>query len=68
MNTGEDIQGLRKILDLSRWISVAILCTHFYIKFYQIFADWGIRVELTDRIMLQISKTGFFDGWSVPKK
>ncbi|HWK05536.1 MAG TPA: YWFCY domain-containing protein [Puia sp.] len=30
MNTGEDMQGMRKILDLSRWISVGFLLLHFY--------------------------------------
>ncbi|RYE54487.1 MAG: hypothetical protein EOP48_12210 [Sphingobacteriales bacterium] len=30
MSTGEDIQGLRKILDFTRLISLVILSIHFY--------------------------------------
>ncbi|MGI8584361.1 MAG: YWFCY domain-containing protein [Chitinophagaceae bacterium] len=30
MQTGENEQGLRKILDLTRMISIAILFFHFY--------------------------------------
>ena len=47
MNTGEDIQGLRKILDLTRLISIAILCIHFYLTCYRAFVLWGLTAGIT---------------------
>jgi len=67
MNTGEDIQGLRKILDMSRWISILLLCLHFYIRLYQVFAGLGFRSEITDRIVDHLSGTGFFKEWIYAK-
>ncbi|AZI24155.1 conjugal transfer protein TraG [Pedobacter sp. G11] len=63
MNTGEDTQGLRKILDLSRMISVSLLAMHFYIRFFQLFKNLGWHSEITDRIVGQLAKLAIFNGW-----
>lgn len=60
MNTGEDAQGLRKIVDFTRFISVVILGIHFYSYCNAIFNAWGLTAEITDRIILNISKTAVF--------
>ncbi|RZM30605.1 MAG: conjugal transfer protein TraG [Pedobacter sp.] len=62
MNTGEDIQGLRKIIDFTRLISLFILSIHFYLCCYQAFAGWGFTASITDRIIENISRTGLFIG------
>lgn len=62
MNTAEDAQGLRKIIDLTRLISIAILCIHFYICCYAAFASWGWKAEITDKLITNIAKTGLFNG------
>ncbi|MBB2143929.1 type IV secretion system DNA-binding domain-containing protein [Pedobacter sp. LMG 31464] len=62
MNTGEDIQGLRKIIDFTRLIGLFILSIHFYLCCYQAFAGWGFTASITDRIIENISKTGLFTG------
>lgn len=67
MNTGEDIQGLRKIIDFTRLISIFILSIHFYLCCYLAFKHWGITAEITDRIIANISKTGLFKGWLIAK-
>lgn len=67
MNTGEDIQGLRKIIDFTRLISLFILSIHFYICCYQAFDQWGLTAEITDRIIINIAKTGLFKGFFIPK-
>ncbi|WP_316800207.1 conjugal transfer protein MobC [Pedobacter frigidisoli] len=67
MNTGEDTQGLRKILDLSRMISVVLLAMHFYIRFFQMFRDLGWHSEITDRIVGKLAKLAIFDGWWLAK-
>jgi len=67
MNTGEDIHGLRKIIDFTRLISIFILSIHFYLCCYQAFREWGGTAEITDRIIANIAKTGLFSGILKPK-
>lgn len=67
MNTGEDIQGLRKIIDFTRLISIFILTIHFYISCYLAFSEWGFTADITDRIIGNIIKTGLFSGVAKPK-
>jgi len=62
MNTGEDLHGLRKIIDLTRFISLTILVIHFYLTCYPAFAGWHWTAALTDRIIGNIAKTGLFSG------
>jgi hypothetical protein len=61
MNTGEDIQSLRKIADLTRLVSVFILTIHFYLTCYQVFVAWGLQSGLTDKILANLHRTGLFD-------
>lgn len=67
MQTGEDTQGLRKIIDLTRMISLTILSIHFYITCYLAFQKWGWTADITDRILTNISTTGLFMGMVKPK-
>ncbi|RNL51772.1 conjugal transfer protein MobC [Pedobacter jejuensis] len=67
MNTGEDIQGLRKIIDFTRLISIFILAIHFYLCCYVAFRNWGWTAEITDRIVANIAKTGLFNSIVKPK-
>ncbi|MES2418333.1 MAG: conjugal transfer protein MobC [Bacteroidota bacterium] len=67
MNTGEDIQGLRKIIDFTRLISIFILSIHFYLCCYIAFKQWGVTAEISDRIIANIAKTGLFNGVTNPK-
>jgi hypothetical protein len=67
MQTGEDTQGLRKIIDFTRLISLVILCIHFYISCYSAFSQWGYTAEITDRMVMNIAKTGLFIGIVKPK-
>ncbi|SFG87974.1 conjugal transfer protein MobC [Pedobacter insulae] len=62
MNTGEDTQGLRKIIDFTRLLSLMILAVHFYISCYQAFAAFDLTAYLIDKIIVNISKTGLFRG------
>ena len=41
MQTGENEQALRKILDMTRLISIVILVIHFYYYCYAAFQEWG---------------------------
>ncbi|MBN8856072.1 MAG: hypothetical protein BGO55_16585 [Sphingobacteriales bacterium 50-39] len=61
MNTGEDHYGMRKVLDLSRWISIILLLLHFYVTCYTAFSAWGLTAALSDRLLVNIIRTGLFD-------
>ncbi|WP_293743720.1 conjugal transfer protein MobC [uncultured Pedobacter sp.] len=67
MNTGEDTQGLRKIIDFTRLISIFILAIHFYVCCYSAFKYWGWNADIVDRIIHHISKTGLFADLLSPK-
>ncbi|MET0573455.1 MAG: YWFCY domain-containing protein, partial [Pedobacter agri] len=60
MNTGEDAQGLRKIMDFTRLVSLTLLCLHVYIYGFAAFRDWGLSAEITDRLMLGFSAMELF--------
>jgi hypothetical protein len=60
MNTGENEQGLRKILDMTRLISIVVLILHFYYYCYRAFEQWQLTATLSDRLLGNIKKTGLF--------
>lgn len=60
MQTGENEQALRKILDMTRLISIAILLIHFYYYCYTAFQQWGYVSRFSDKIMGNIQHTGLF--------
>jgi len=67
MNTGEDIGGLRKIMDMTRWISLFILGLHFYLTCYAFFKAAGLQADFVDRILQGIAKTALFRSLFLPK-
>jgi hypothetical protein len=62
MNTGEDVQGLRKIIDFTRYLSLFILAIHFYLCCYKAFDSWGFTAAITDQLVLNMAKTDLFSG------
>jgi len=60
MNTGENEQALKKILDFTRLAAMAILLLHFYFYCYQAFKKWGWTTKLSDSLLKNISRTGLF--------
>jgi len=58
--TGENEQGLRKIVDLTRFASIFILLLHFYYYCYWAFALWNIKTPITDRLLANVAHTGLF--------
>lgn len=63
MQTGENEQALRKILDMTRLIAITILVLHYYYFCYAAFREWQLTVELTDRLMGNIHRTGLFSNF-----
>ncbi|WP_207428900.1 conjugal transfer protein MobC [Pedobacter sp. SYSU D00535] len=62
MGTGENEQGLRKIIDFTRMLSIAILVIHFYLSCYAVFNAHGFSWEITDRILIALSRMKVFDS------
>ena len=60
MGTGENEQGLRKITDFTRMLSIAILVIHLYLTCYYLFHMVGLSFKITDRILLSLSSTKIF--------
>jgi protein-S-isoprenylcysteine O-methyltransferase Ste14 len=67
MSTGENDQAMRKILDMTRLISIAVLLLHFYFQFYRLFRKWHWTAALTDRVLGNIVTTGLFSAFNKPK-
>lgn len=62
MATGENEQGLRKVIDFTRMLSIAILTIHTYLYCYQVFNDVGLSSAITDRILLSLSAMKVFNS------
>jgi uncharacterized membrane protein YgdD (TMEM256/DUF423 family) len=65
--TGESDNDLRKILDLTRLLSVGLLLLHYYVSCYAAFENWGFTSSLTYRIIHRINATGLFENFHTPK-
>jgi hypothetical protein len=65
--TGENEMGLRKIIDMTRLISIVILLIHFYYYCYGAFAQWELTHTITDRLLTNLSKSGLFNNFHISK-
>lgn len=62
LQTGENEQALRKIIDFIRLASIIVLIFHFYFFCHASLKAWGFTVHLVDKILISLIKTGLFDG------
>src|SRR5690606_10988739 len=60
LTTGENDQGLRKILDMTRLLSISILLIHFYIFCYDFFADVDMTHKIVDQFLSNLFKFNLF--------
>ncbi|PWS32219.1 conjugal transfer protein MobC [Pedobacter paludis] len=67
MNTGENEQGLRKILDFTRLISIVVLVIHYYYYLYGTFHNWGLSSGFSDRILANIQHSGLLKNFHLSK-
>jgi hypothetical protein len=63
MQTGENIEGLRKILDMTRMISIVLLFIHIYYFCHAAFFEWQLTSKITDQLLDNIARTGFLKGF-----
>lgn len=55
--------GLKKIMDMTRMISIVLLLLHFYVECYGFFLKKGWTHSVGNRVLENISKTGLFDSF-----
>lgn len=67
MHTGENEQGLRKILDMTRLMSIVVMGLHFYFYCYKAFEEWKLTAEISDRLLVNIGNTGLFRQFNTAK-
>ena len=67
VNTGENEQGLRKVIDLTRMISIVILILHFYFYCYTAFQKWNFTAAISDRLLQNLAHTGLFISFQKSK-
>lgn len=60
MQTGENEQALRKIIDFTRLLSIAILIIHFYLSCYSAFRQLHLTHKIVDHILLPVSRMLIF--------
>lgn len=61
LQTGENEQAMRKILDMTRLMSIVLLSIHYYYYLYAAFNSWQLTTTLTDRLLGNIRDTGLFN-------
>lgn len=67
MQTGENDQAMRQILDMTRLIAIVLLALHGYVVCYGAFAGWGLTAPIVDRLLGNVGRTGLLDGFNRPK-
>jgi hypothetical protein len=60
MQTGENEQALRKIIDFTRFLGVVVLIFHFYCSCYGAFKELHITYAIVDRILINIYRLPVF--------
>ncbi|PWK68272.1 type IV secretory system conjugative DNA transfer VirD4/TraG family protein [Mucilaginibacter oryzae] len=67
MQTGENDQAMRQILDMTRLIAIVVLVLHFYVVGYGAFVHWHLTAPMVDRVLANVMRTGLFSGFHKPK-
>lgn len=68
MQTGENIQATRQILDFIRYGSIAVLLIHYYGVCYDAFLDWNLYAEIVNRVVFNLSNhIPLLSGFTQPK-
>lgn len=67
MNSGENAEALRKIIDLIRKCSILVLGLHFYVYCYSAFEIWGLTHSVVKQLLTNLGNTGLFNNFYVSK-
>lgn len=67
MKTGENEQGLKQVMDLTRGIAIVILIIHCYYECYVAFKEWKLVSTISDKLLSNILRMQFFSGFMKTK-
>src|SRR5688500_10415547 len=67
IQTGENEQALRRILDMTRMMSLTLLLIHFYYYGYAAFQQWQLTSRFSDRLLSHLAATGLFSHFHLSK-
>ncbi|MGF7078888.1 conjugal transfer protein MobC [Mucilaginibacter sp. UYCu711] len=67
MQTGENEQALRKIIDFTRFLGILILILHFYFSCYGAFSEMHLSYPIVNRILVNIYKFSIFKSMLIAK-
>jgi len=67
MQTGENEQALRKIIDYTRFLGILILILHFYFSCYGAFNEMHLSYPIVNRILVNIYKLSIFKSMLIAK-
>jgi hypothetical protein len=67
MQTGENEQALRKIIDFTRFLGLLVLILHFYFSCYSAFNELHIAYPIVNRVLVNIYKLAIFRSMLITK-
>jgi len=67
MNTGENAEALRKIIDFIRKVSIMLLGLHYYVYCYAAFQLWGLTHKIVAQLLGVIGNMGLFHHFYISK-
>ena len=67
MQTGENEQALRKIIDFTRFLGILVLILHFYFSCYGAFSEMHFTYPFVNRILVNIYKLSIFKSILIVK-
>jgi hypothetical protein len=67
MQTGENEQALRKIIDFTRFLGILVLILHFYLSCYGAFSEMHLAFPIFDRVLVNIYKLSIFKSTFIVK-
>lgn len=63
LRTGENEQGLKKIIDMIRLMAIVVFLIHCYYFCYAGFEKWRLTSSLSDQLLTNINRTGLLSGF-----
>ncbi|MCR8559041.1 YWFCY domain-containing protein [Mucilaginibacter sp. BJC16-A38] len=67
MQTGENEQALRKIIDFTRFLGILVLILHFYFSCYGAFSELHFTYPIVNRVLINIFKLSIFRSIMIVK-
>ena len=67
MQTGENEQALRKVIDFTRFLGVLVLILHFYFSCYGAFSQLHVTYPIVDKVLVNIYKLSIFKSILIAK-